>query len=1012
MAAPIQRLTIFLASPGGLEAERAAVREVCRDFDAALARSGWQLTVLGWEDLGPASGRAQSNINPDVDACDVLIALLGDRLGTPTGGHESGFAEEWRRAHERSRRTGSPDLWLFRRPLASEEPEEDPEIKRVRQFVRTIEDDEVAFYKQFKTADELSTLVRGRLLRELFDRLMPERNERAGIAIDWARFYELDPVALTDRGAERFGLAEAVSDDRPLEAASTFEELAAELDALGIDDRADDLRVRAATAYARADAVPLAVDLVRRTLARHVWRMRWQHVEQVVDEVRAELPPELTAELNGWRACRWAATDPDWVIERMTAAMGLDRPTPLNATTEAHWRAVLWRCLLHRGRATEVPVVEIATEAGDAYDITLELTMLQADAARATGDVDRADRAWRDLRLQAERTSVEDVATAAWIQTRAAADLAAQDRGHDAERAFLDAASLWNRVSDGRGQAAWCFRSAQSAAALDDGWSPRGWAWRQVASTRGQGGGLFAARADALERQALHLRLENKPEEATAALTTAMWLHQRSGFFAGERRMMRMLADAYLAAGDHVEAVVWSCRAADERGAAAAAGAADDPRAVLDQVVRNYIPSSFEARYAVVARVGGSAPAVRARELVDEILEATDAAARRSRDERVAATQALAELAPVLREMPEVGQRLVALSKSEDFVIADAGRLGLRQLVDIGRDDLRSPLLELFGAGDDVREPDERWVATHIDRPDDRATVRRAALEGHRRALLALILDNRLDGDDELLAICAERADATLGRDLGMTPDGTSVEGLMALDETGLVAACVPDEQVRRAVADKLLLYASETRWPMRNRVNAVAGLSALLEVIGVEEDLEALRVLADPEADLDDEAEEHTSRWWAERGDLEAIAVEAAAVLGGRLGVPAWLSGRIATAMVDPRGPVRRAAWFACGHLAGCFDSGAARLALTDAEAGVRVAVLDAWRRSASCGLDGDFLARISADPSVSVRLALIRLLARYPDGQAISRLHADPDAYVRGVARSDLIRDDAHLP
>src|SRR5690242_4556278 len=91
----LHSLRLFVASPGGVDAEREAVRAIAAEFNAAMRSHGWLLEVLGWEDRGPVGGRAQADINADVRRCDVFVGVLYDRWGTPTGTFESGFEEEW-----------------------------------------------------------------------------------------------------------------------------------------------------------------------------------------------------------------------------------------------------------------------------------------------------------------------------------------------------------------------------------------------------------------------------------------------------------------------------------------------------------------------------------------------------------------------------------------------------------------------------------------------------------------------------------------------------------------------------------------------------------------------------------------------------------------------------------------------------------------------------------------------------------------------------------------------------
>src|SRR5207244_1450257 len=136
-------LRVFVGSPGGVESEREAVPAIVDELNGALRPHGWQIVLLGWEQRGPAGGRAQADINADVRACDVFVGILWDKWGTPTGDHRSGFEEEWTIALGRHRTSGSPDLWLYFKHLpddAAEWAKEDEQLAAVLKFRKEVED--------------------------------------------------------------------------------------------------------------------------------------------------------------------------------------------------------------------------------------------------------------------------------------------------------------------------------------------------------------------------------------------------------------------------------------------------------------------------------------------------------------------------------------------------------------------------------------------------------------------------------------------------------------------------------------------------------------------------------------------------------------------------------------------------------------------------------------------------------------------------------------------------------
>lgn len=55
MAQAVRELRVFLASPGDVEAERTAVREVERRINANFEDQGVRVRVVGWEQVRQSS---------------------------------------------------------------------------------------------------------------------------------------------------------------------------------------------------------------------------------------------------------------------------------------------------------------------------------------------------------------------------------------------------------------------------------------------------------------------------------------------------------------------------------------------------------------------------------------------------------------------------------------------------------------------------------------------------------------------------------------------------------------------------------------------------------------------------------------------------------------------------------------------------------------------------------------------------------------------------------------------
>ncbi len=67
----------FLASPGDLQEERKAIREVVVEFNESWANElGYQVELIGWEETVSRFGRPQHIINQDVDRCDLFLGMI------------------------------------------------------------------------------------------------------------------------------------------------------------------------------------------------------------------------------------------------------------------------------------------------------------------------------------------------------------------------------------------------------------------------------------------------------------------------------------------------------------------------------------------------------------------------------------------------------------------------------------------------------------------------------------------------------------------------------------------------------------------------------------------------------------------------------------------------------------------------------------------------------------------------------------------------------------------------
>ena len=114
---------VFLASPGDVSAERQAVRKFFNDYNIHTAHI-WnaRFEVVDWENYSTIGvGRPQELITKQTlerfrDSLALVIGIMAQRFGSPSGKAESGTQEEFEWAMKVHKATGVPEIkWFFRK---------------------------------------------------------------------------------------------------------------------------------------------------------------------------------------------------------------------------------------------------------------------------------------------------------------------------------------------------------------------------------------------------------------------------------------------------------------------------------------------------------------------------------------------------------------------------------------------------------------------------------------------------------------------------------------------------------------------------------------------------------------------------------------------------------------------------------------------------------------------------------------------------------------------------------
>lgn len=170
MATNRKVVKVFLASPGDMEKERIAAKDIADELNTLWADEyGFQVELVGWEDTVSGVGRPQAIINEDLDKCEFFIGMMWKRWGTPpdkSGTFSSGFEEEFTRALESNDESGRPDISLYFKDV-DKDALNDPgvELKKVQIFKEKIVEEKKLYYEKFSGEIDFRQKIRRCLTR-------------------------------------------------------------------------------------------------------------------------------------------------------------------------------------------------------------------------------------------------------------------------------------------------------------------------------------------------------------------------------------------------------------------------------------------------------------------------------------------------------------------------------------------------------------------------------------------------------------------------------------------------------------------------------------------------------------------------------------------------------------------------------------------------------------------------------------------------------------------------------
>lgn len=193
-------ISVFIASPSDLSNERQYFKDAIRQLNVGFGDgAGVEFIPLGWEDTLAVTGRrSQGIINQEIDKCDVFILTLYRRWGqeAPDAKPYSSYTEEeFHRALERWRIEGKPEIFVFfKRVDAESEADPGPQLKKVMEFRRQLEETRSVLYRYF---DEKKSFINeiDRHLRAFAKGELPPAAEQCDIVVlNLAALEEIDKL--------------------------------------------------------------------------------------------------------------------------------------------------------------------------------------------------------------------------------------------------------------------------------------------------------------------------------------------------------------------------------------------------------------------------------------------------------------------------------------------------------------------------------------------------------------------------------------------------------------------------------------------------------------------------------------------------------------------------------------------------------------------------------------------------------------------------------------------------
>ncbi|MDZ8104717.1 MAG: hypothetical protein RM338_03715 [Nostoc sp. DedQUE12a] len=163
----VEKLKIFLASPGDVRTERNHVFKVVDELNRTVASDkGVILQVICSKNAYPGYGKdGQAIINEQIGKMSdyvLFIGIMWNRGGTPTKRAISGTVEEYQRAKRTFKRIGQPSIWFYFRSMTEglKKKAELEQQEKVRRFKNSYTKNRLGLFHEYKNPSEFRDNLR------------------------------------------------------------------------------------------------------------------------------------------------------------------------------------------------------------------------------------------------------------------------------------------------------------------------------------------------------------------------------------------------------------------------------------------------------------------------------------------------------------------------------------------------------------------------------------------------------------------------------------------------------------------------------------------------------------------------------------------------------------------------------------------------------------------------------------------------------------------------------------